>query len=246
MLEASASPKPNCSYTAEIMFIGHFAIGFAAKRFAPRTSAALLMAAPQLSDILWPIFLLLGVEQVRIDPGNTRFTPFDFVSYPWSHSLLLVSLWASLFAGAYQVFARYRRGTLAIWIGVMSHWVLDWISHRPDMPLYPGSHRFGLGLWNSIAGTMIVEIAMFVTGVCLYASATQARDRIGKYSFASYIVVLLALYVGNLLTGPPANLTGLAWTGVVATVVLITWAWWFDNHRIAKIARHPETHALSA
>jgi hypothetical protein len=168
------------------MFIGHFAVGFAAKRFAPRSSEAVLLAAPVLADMLWPVFLLLGWEQVRIDPGNTRYTPLDFVSYPWSHSLLMLCVWASAFGGIYYGITRYRAGAIAIWIGVVSHWVLDWVTHRPDMPLYPGGARYGLGLWNSIAGTMVVEFLTFAVGVWISA--------------------------------------------LVASVVMIVWAWWFDRH----------------
>src|ERR1700690_1238196 len=111
------------------MFIGHFAVGFAGKRLAPRTDVALLIAAALFLDILWPIFVLLGWEQVRIDPGNTRYTPLDFVYYPWSHSLLMSMLWATLFALGYYAATRYRPGALMIWILVVSHWILDWVSH---------------------------------------------------------------------------------------------------------------------
>jgi|SRR5580692_6456493 hypothetical protein len=110
------------------MFIGHFAIGFAAKKFAPRTSLAALLAAPLLSDMLWPVLLLLGWERARIDPGNTRFTPIDLTYYPWSHSLLMCIVWASTFALIYYWIAGYLPGTIAIWIGVVSHWILDWVN----------------------------------------------------------------------------------------------------------------------
>src|SRR5215469_12189474 len=147
------------------MFIGHFAVGFGAKKFAPRTSLALLLAAPLLSDILWPILLLLGWEHARVDPGNTKFTPLDLYDYPWSHSLLTCCTWATLFAVVYLALARYRPGAMAIWIGVVSHWILDWITHRPDMPLYPGGGpRLGLGLWNHVAATMTLEISMLAVG----------------------------------------------------------------------------------
>jgi membrane-bound metal-dependent hydrolase YbcI (DUF457 family) len=127
------------------MFIGHFAVGFASKRFAPRSNMAVLLAAPLFLDILWPFFLLFGWEQVRIDPGNTRFTPLDLYDYPWSHSLLMSVVWATAFALLYQLIARYWPGTVVIWVGVLSHWFLDWIVHRPDLPLYPGSRKYGLG-----------------------------------------------------------------------------------------------------
>ena len=216
------------------MFIGHFAVGFAAKKFAPRTSLAVLLAAPLFSDLLWPFLLLLGLERVRIDPGNTKLTPLDFVYYPWSHSLLLTLLWATAFALLYNFVAHYRPGTIAIWVGVVSHWVLDWITHGPDMPLYPGGPRFGLGLWNSVSGTMVLEFAMFGAGVWLYMRATQARDWIGRYAFVAYIVLLLVSYVGNSFGGPPSSVGEIAWPGIIASVVILVWAWWFDRHRAAR------------
>ncbi len=213
------------------MFIGHFAVGFAAKKYAPRTSLALLLAAPLFLDLVWPMFVITGWEQVRVDPGNTRYTPLDFVHYPWSHSLLMCIVWATLFALIYQRITHYRPGTIAIWVGVVSHWVLDWITHRPDMPLYPSGPRLGLGLWNSIAGTMIVEISMLVAGVWLYLQSTQARDRIGKYGLGVYVGLLLLLYVGDRFSGPPPSVAAIAWTGLAAGVIFVSWAWWFDRHR---------------
>lgn len=217
------------------VFIGHFAVGFAAKKFAPRTSLAPLLAAPLLLDILWPWFLLFGWERVRIDPGNTRFTPFDFYYYPWSHSLAMSIVWACAFAAGYHLIARYWAGTVAIWIGVVSHWVLDWIVHRPDLPLYPGGPLLGLDLWNSIRATMTVELVMLAIGVWLYVGTTQAADRIGRYAFAGYLGVLLALYIADRFSAPPTNIrTGVVWPAIFAEAIFIIWAWWFDSHRALR------------
>jgi hypothetical protein len=121
-----------------------------------------------------------------------------------------------------------------VWIGVLSHWVLDWITHRPDMPLYPGGHqRYGLGLWNSVAGTMVVELLMFVTGVWLYIRATKPRDRIGRYAFWAYVLLLLAAYIGDRFSAPPESPNEIAWSGLIAILILLPWAWWFDHHRVA-------------
>jgi len=166
------------------MFIGHFAVGFASKRVAPQASLGVLMAAPVALDLLWPIFLTFGWETVRIDPGNTAFTPLDFVSYPYSHSLLMAGLWGAIFGATYWAFTRYSTGAVVVGIGVLSHWILDAITHRPDMPLLPGNAtRVGLGLWNSVPATLVVESLMFAAAVWLYASATRSRDRVGRYSF---------------------------------------------------------------
>ena len=148
------------------MFIGHFALGLAAKPQAPRVSLAMLFAAAQLADLAWPVLLAIGVEQVRIDPGNTAVTPLDFVSYPYSHSLLALVVWGLLLAWGYRLLAgNGPRAFLIIFSLVVSHWVLDYLTHRPDMPLYPGSAKFGLGLWNSIPLTIAIEVAMFGVGV---------------------------------------------------------------------------------
>jgi len=215
------------------MFIGHFAVGFAAKRYAPRTSLAVLLAAPLLSDLLWPPFLLLGWETVRIDPGRMKLSFLDFVSYPWSHSLLMCAVWAVLFATIYYWTTRYRAGTIAIAIGVPSHWLLDWITHAADMPLYPGGPKFGLGLWNSVGGTLSVELAMFAAGVWLYISATRARDRVGRYAFLGYIALLVTIYLRDAFSSelPHSVKAEIAWPGLIAGIVLLIWARWFDRHR---------------
>lgn len=221
------------------MFLGHIAVGFASKRWAPRTSLVVLVAAPLFADLLWPLFLLFGIEHVRIDPGNTRFTPFEFYDYPWSHSLLALVFWACICAGLYAGIKRYRAGAIAIWIGVVSHWVFDWIAHRPDMPLYPGSHLYGLGLWNSVAGTMAVELALFAVGIWIYARATKARDRIGRYGFLGFVAVLLAIYLSSPFGGPPTSVRSVIWSALIAEPILLLWAWWFDRHRSAQEQSQP-------
>jgi len=222
------------------MFIGHFAVGFASKFVAPRTSLPGLLAASQLADILWPVFLLLGWEHVRIDPTATRFAPLDLYDIPWSHSLAALVVWATVFASLYWVVTRYRPGAVVLWFGVVSHWVLDWITHRPDMPLYPGGPRYGLRLWDSIAGTMIVELAMFAASVLFYARATRPRDRIGRYGFAAYIVFLLMLYIGDRFAGPPPDVRSLIWVSIFSAPLFLVWAWWFDRHRIPVEAEQEE------
>ena len=213
------------------MFIGHFAVGFALKRVAPRTSLGVLTAAAQTLDLLWPFFLLLGWERVRIDPGNTAFTPLAFDSYPISHSLVMAIVWGALFAAAY--FVRTRLRTAAIWIAiaVVSHWVLDWITHRPDMPIAPWSDvKVGLGLWNSVPATIIVESAMFAAGVWIYARATNARDRMGRVNFWVYVIALPAMYVANVLGPPPPDPHALA-LFALGLWLLPLWAEWVDRHR---------------
>jgi hypothetical protein len=219
------------------VFIGHFALGFAAKRVAPRVNLAALFAAAILADVLWPIFLLLGLEQVRIDPGNTAFTPLDFVSYPWSHSLLMLAVWGALFGWMFRSPDRPIR----MWVVaalVVSHWVLDWITHRPDMPLYPGGPRFGLGLWNSVPGTIAVEIAMFLAGVWIYFRCTRARDGIGRWAIYGLVALLAVAYVSDIGGPPPPTPRAIAIVAIIATAIVTLLTWWADRHRESTCLTH--------
>src|SRR4029077_6361911 len=136
----------------------------------------------------------------------TAFTPLDFVSYPYSHSLLALVIWGLLFAWAYRLLAgNGPRAFLVISSRVVSHWVLDFLTHRPDMPLYPNSPKFGLGLWNSIPWTIAIEVAMFGVGTWLYLRATRARDQTGCWGFYTLVGFLLLVYVGNAFGPPPPS-----------------------------------------
>jgi hypothetical protein len=225
------------------MFIGHYAVSLAAKRAAPRTSLGTLIAATAFLDLVWPILVLAGVEHVEVDPGNTAFTPLAFTSYPWSHSLLMSVLWAVLFGAAYYAVRPYRAGALVVGALVFSHWVLDAIVHRPDLPLTPhGSTRVGLGLWNSIPGTLVVELAMFAAGVWLYVSSTRARNRVGNVGLAALIITLLVIYTANLLGPPPPSATAIAWTDMGQWLV-VAWAAWVDRHRTPSSQPTPALHS---
>jgi hypothetical protein len=214
------------------MFLGHFALGFAAKRAVPRVSLALLFAAAQLADLLWPVLVATGLEAVRIDPGNTAFTPLDFVSYPYSHSLVTLAVWGLLLGLAYRAWSGRNGRTLVVLAGlVLSHWVLDVASHRPDMPVYPGGPKLGLGLWNSVAATLVVELTLFALGVWIYTRATRARDALGRWGFVGLVGFLLAAYFGAAF-GPPPGSVGMLWiSGVVGGVILVSWSGWVDRHR---------------
>lgn len=212
------------------MFIGHPACGFAAKRLAPRTSLGWLVLAPFFLDVLWPVFLLLGIESVRIDPGNTALTPLDFHHYPWSHSLLMAIVWSAVLGAVYRMTAKDSRGAWVVGALVLSHWVLDFVTHRPDLPLYPGGPKVGLGLWNSVPGTVAVEGAIFVAAVALYVTFTRARDRAGSIGWWSLIALLALIYVGNIFGPPPPDVRAIAFVGLLLILFPI-WAWWADRHR---------------
>ncbi len=216
------------------MFIGHYALGFAAKRVDPRLPLPVLLAAPQLLDLLWPIFVLAGIEHVEVAPGHTAFTPLAFVDYPWSHSLAMSLVWAAAFAAIVRAYVGTWRAAGVAAALVVSHWILDFASHAPDMPLWPGgSARLGLGLWRSVPATLVVEIAMYAAGVTLYARATRAKDRVGTWSLVGLVAVLFVAYIGNLLGPLPPSGTAVAVSALALWLVPL-WGIWIERHRETK------------
>lgn len=213
------------------MFIGHFALGFAAKRVAPQLSLGTGFLAAQFVDLLWPTLLMLGLESVRIAPGATAVTPLVFEHYPISHSLLAVLAWAAVLGLAWRVARGSTRAGVVVALLVLSHWVLDALVHAPDLPIAPGlDARAGLGLWNSVFASQALELALFAAGVWLYASATRARDAAGRWAFVGLVAFLLVVHAANVLGPPPPDTRTLAWVGQ-AQWLLVAWAYWVDAHR---------------
>jgi hypothetical protein len=205
------------------MFLGHYAVGLAAKRLAPAVSLGTWFLAVQLVDLIWPFFLLTGLERVRIAPGITAFTPLDFEHYPITHSLIAGIVWAMLLAVFSRGFYRDTRALVVIGAGVLSHWGLDVIAHRPDLPVLPGGPFVGLGLWNSIAATVVLELTMFAAGLYLYTRVARPG-----LAFWSLIAVLIVVYVAAAFGPPPPDVQALAWTALAAWI-FVPWAWWADR-----------------
>lgn len=221
------------------MFIGHFGAGFAAKRAAPRLCLGWLFLAAQFLDLLWPTLLLLGVERVAIVPNTTAVTPLVFEHYPVSHSLAAVVGWALVLSGGYWALERrrgqgVRRAAAVVAALVLSHWLLDALVHAPDLPLTPGGGgpRVGLGLWNSMAATLLVEIPLFAAGVWVYARSTRARDTAGRVGLWALVGFLAAIHAGNLLGPPPPSVAAIAWVGQ-AQWLIVLFGFWLDRHRVA-------------
>lgn len=198
-------------------------------------SLGALFFACQFADLLWPTLVILGVEQVAIEPGATAVTPLNFISYPYSHSLLTLCVWGVLVGAAYAVATRSRAAaavTLALL--VVSHWVLDVITHVPDMPLMPGgSTHLGFGLWSSVAGTLLVEFAIFIAGLWLYTRTTVARDRIGSIALWTLVAFLAIVMVANVFGPPPQGAMTVAWSAQ-AVWLLVVWGYWVDHHRMPR------------
>jgi hypothetical protein len=193
-----------------------------------------LFLATQFVDLLWPLLLLLGWERVLIEPGNTVVTPLNFTHYPFSHGLLSVLIWGMVIGGIYWVIKKDLK--TALWLGllVVGHWILDLITRRPDLPLLPGIDiKVGLGLWNSLIGTILVEGGLFVFGVYYYIKSTQAKNKIGLWTLWGLVAFLVMIYVGNLFGPPPPTVKPIAYLGLFQWLLVI-WAYWIDHNRMVN------------
>lgn len=212
------------------MFIGHVAVGLAGRTLTPRVSLGTWFLSIQWLDLVWPVMLLAGLEHVRIDPGNTAMTPLDFYDYPITHSLAAVAGWSVLFGAVFYARRRDRTAALLLGAGVASHWLLDALTHRADLPLWPGGPMVGLELWRSVPLTVVVETAMFAAGVWLYVRATRPLDRTGRIALWSLVGFLYAAYLANAF-GPPPPSAGAIGGGALAAWLFVPWAYWIDRHR---------------
>lgn len=213
------------------MFIGHFGVGFGAKKIISKPSLGTIFLASQFIDLIWPLFLMLGIEQVKIDPGNTVVTPLNFINYPFSHSLIGVLIWAILFGGVYFIIKKDLK--VAVWLGVLvcSHWILDLLTHRPDLPLlFNNETMVGLGLWNSLIATILVEGFIFAGGIYFYLNVTSSKNRTGTIALWSLVGFLVIIYISNLFGPPPPSEEPIGIIGL-SQWLLIAWAYWIDKNR---------------
>ncbi|MEZ5331047.1 MAG: hypothetical protein R2991_03115 [Thermoanaerobaculia bacterium] len=216
------------------MFLGHFGVGFGAKPAAPRRSLGLFFLAAQWADLLWPVLLLAGWEVVEIEPGATRLTPLAFVHYPISHSLVAELVWGVLLGLTVLAATRDRSGAVVCALLVPSHWLLDVLVHRPDLPLtLRGEARVGLGLWNVPSAALTLELGFLAAGLALYLRATRPLDRTGRWGPWALAGFLVAVYAANVLGPPPPSVPAIAWAGQ-AQWLLVLFGWWVDRHRAPR------------
>ena len=215
------------------MFIGHYGVSFAAKRWAPRLSLGWLFLAVQLLDVLFATFVFAGVERIRIVPGFTAYNPYDLVFMPYSHSLVGALAWSALVAlGARALLGRDgSAAALALGIAVFSHWLLDVPMHTPDMPLLgDSSPKIGLGLWRHRELSLLAELVTLAAGVLIWLRATGglARARVATIGF---LVLLTAMLLATPFMPPPKGGAAFAATALCSYVALAGAAAWVDRAR---------------
>jgi hypothetical protein len=217
------------------MFLGHYGVAFALKRAEPKVSLGTLFVAVQLADVLWGCFLLLGWEQVRIDPTAGPVAQLEFVHYPISHSLVGSLAWA-LAAGALY-YSWPTRDTSGHWQAALlvaaaaaSHWFLDAIVHFPDLPLGgDGSPQIGFGLWGNLPLTIALELLVLGGGVAVYVVRRSHRHPARAGRLVGLVLLLLALYAASVVGPPPPSVTAIAVTDIVGLLALAALAGWVDQ-----------------
>jgi hypothetical protein len=232
------------SLTEAVMLIGHIGLGFAAKKVAPGAPLGVLLIAAEAVDILCGGFMVAGIEQMRSSPGLMAMSSFDFIYYPWSHGLVMTVFWSV--SGGLLAARRYgdRRIGLVIGLLIASHWLLDFISHRPDLPLaFGGSPTVGLGLWNSVAGTLVVELGLLGFGVAVYLSMTHALDRRGVWSLWSLVGFFTGMFFLNHYApqAPPEISGRLLALPILVFIILFPWGQSIERHRALRL-RDLRTH----
>lgn len=220
------------------MFVGHLAVALGAKRVEPSLPLGAAVAAAFGLDLLWPLLLLAGIEVVQVNAHDTAFTNLAFVSYPWSHSLLMVLGWSLLTAVAGWRLLDSRRSGAILGALVASHWVLDVVTHRPDLPLWPGGPVMGLGLWYSIAGTLALEGALLGGGLLLYSRVTVPRDWRGTAILTGMVGLCAAIWATQPWSPVPPSARAVAW-GALILWLLPPWSAWAERHRTLRRGRPP-------
>ncbi len=211
------------------MFVGHYGVSFAAKRSEQSIPLWVLFLAVQFLDVLWAPFILLGIERVRIIPGFTASNPLDLYYMPYTHGLLSALLWSCAGGAVYRLVARpsHRRASVVIGLAMFSHWVLDLIVHRPDLPLYGDSAKVGLGLWNAPAAAFSLEAALLFGGMWLCLRGRLARS-LGTLVFGA---LMLAIQGYVFFGPPPASDRAAASTALIAYAVFAVAIWWLQDRR---------------
>jgi hypothetical protein len=215
------------------MFVGHYGPSFAIKTLRPAIPLWLLFIAVQLVDVAWAVLILLGVEKVRIVPGITASNPLDLYYMPYTHSLVAAIFWSVAAAVFVWLLPRMATRAAAVWVGaaVFSHWVLDLLVHRPDLPLYDDTMKVGLGLWNYPVVALALEGALLFGGMILYLRATEPINAIGRVGLPVFGVAMLAIQSYIFFGPPPASPAAAAITALVSYVVFAALAEWLARQR---------------
>jgi len=215
------------------MFVGHYGVSLAAKATKNSIPLWILFVAVQLLDVCWSFLVLLGIEKVRIVPGITATNPLDLYYMPYTHGLMGALLWSIAAGLAYKMFRKADGWSAASFVGaaVFSHWVLDWLVHRPDLPLYANSFKVGLGLWNYPALAFGLEVVFLFGGMYLYLRTTKSIARGGGLGMVIFGLVMLVVQAVVFFGPPPTSDKSAAVTALLVYFAFAAIAYWLEGKR---------------
>jgi hypothetical protein len=215
------------------MFVGHYGVSFAIKKADAAIPLWVLFLAVQWLDVIWAPLVLLGIERVRIVPGFTATNPFDLYYMPYTHSLVAAIIWSVAAAGVYRLAAAANTKTsLLLGLAVFSHWILDFIVHVPDLPLYDNTAKVGLGLWNQPFLAFSLEALLLLGAIAIYLRARQTR-RAGIIGFG---MAMLGIQAYIFFGPPPASPAAAAGTALGAYVVFALIIWFLADRAVTSRA----------
>jgi hypothetical protein len=219
------------------MLVGHYAVALIAKRAEPAINLGAFVLAAMFADFAWCVFMLLGIEHVQFKSGMGAGNYFYATNIAMSHSLLMDVVWATLFASVYLLWRHYPRGAWIIFLVVLSHWLLDFVSHRPDMPIAPGMHQhLGLGLWSSILATLLVEGGFWCIAIVLYLRVTRPKSLTGTFVFWVGVILLTLVWFSNIAGPPPRNPNAAPFASLILFSMTVAWAYWVNRVWAARPA----------
>jgi hypothetical protein len=217
------------------MFIGHYSAALAASAAEPRARLWVYIAGCQLLDIAWSALVMAGIEKLRIDPqlpGNA----LDLYSMPYTHSLPAALLWSAIAAALARGLLRLPwRAAVIVALTVFSHWVLDLLVHRPDLELWFGGPKAGLGLWNRPLAEMALEVGLVAVAGAAWSARRRARGR-GALAPVLFIAFLVAVQVIGAATPAAADPAALGRTALIVYLAIVAVAWFVDRSERASEA----------
>jgi hypothetical protein len=164
---------------------GHFGAAAAVKAYSPRVPLWALMLATVWLDVVFVPLFAAGIETLDDAPGGGYGG--SLIHAEWTHSLLGAIVLSGVFG---LVAARFwgRRAGIVLAAVAFSHWLLDLLVHRPDLPLLPGNlgdlPLLGLGLWKIPVAVITLELLLVFAGGLLYLSASRAVVQLAEHDDA--------------------------------------------------------------
>ena len=218
------------------MFVGHYGTSFAGKALKKSIPLWVLFFAVQLLDVFWSIFVLLGIEKVRIVPGITRTNPLDLYYMPYTHSLVATTIWSIAGAAVYKLFFRSEtwRSAAVVGVAIFSHWVLDLVVHRPDLPLYDNAMKVGFGLWNYPFAAFALEVVILFAGLYLYLRHPKADRRVRNYRIIVFAAIMVLVQAFVFFGPPPSSDRAIALTALASYLLFAAIAAWLGKSVISR------------